>query len=110
MTAGTAPEALTPEAAASIRSASPADLCRSFAWLTHRLHAAKEAPITAARTRGEYVDTLRAHRDAVEAEMIRRMSVEVNIEERLDEPTRCTVKVDGVLRFAGVSYDGRIAR
>jgi hypothetical protein len=69
------PSPLANAALDAIGHADPRELCRAFAALTHRMHAAQSA---------EFERTLREHRDAVEAEMIRRME----LAERLDPDTR----------------------
>lgn len=59
------------EAAQVLREMSTDGLLTSYAALTHRIHAAKDAPVTCGRA-GDWEDDLRAQRDLIRAEILRR--------------------------------------
>lgn len=63
---------LTDEARDALEQTSTDVLLTTFAVLTHRIHEAKQAPVTCARERGDYEDDLRAQRDAIRVEILQR--------------------------------------
>lgn len=55
-----------------VHDAKTRDLLRGAYALTHKIHAARQAPVTRARTRGEYLPDLMASREVLSTEIRRR--------------------------------------
>ena len=60
------------EATRALGETSTDGLLTAYAALTHRLHEARVAPVTAARFRRDYEDDLMAQRNLIRAEILRR--------------------------------------